>query len=59
VQSRYFLPFLPFFVLLLAGPGGVPRIAPGWFCLPAVIMATVNAYALPDFVFHLYRAAGQ
>jgi hypothetical protein len=55
VEGRYFLLFLPFFGLLL---GGGQRRGAGWFCLPSVALACVNIYALPDFVFHLFRAAG-
>ncbi len=68
VQGRYFLPLLPFFVFLLPytgkllarlpGAARMPSIAPGWFALPAVTMALVNAYALPAFIFHVYRMAG-
>lgn len=68
VQTRYFAPFLPFFVFLLpwAGRGltrlaGMPRVAQrtaGWFCLPSVIMAAVNSYALPAYIFHIFRMPG-
>ena len=69
IQARYFLPFLPFFIFILACAGSIlarlpylpkimprlARIAPGWFCLPPVALAFVNTYALPAFIFHLYR----
>ncbi len=68
IQARYFLPFLPFFIFILACAGSIlvrlpylsslARIAPGWFCLPPVALAFVNTYALPAFIFHLYRTAG-
>jgi hypothetical protein len=59
VQSRYFLLFLPFFIFPLAwAGGGRMRITPAWFCLPAMVLAAVNAWALPAFIFHLYRMAG-
>lgn len=68
VQARYFLPLLPFFIFLLPfcgrllarlpGAAKCPAIAPGWFALPAVTMALVNAAALPWFIFHLYRMPG-
>jgi hypothetical protein len=67
VQSRYFLPFLPFLVLVMAWAGGrfarlpagrLRRIEPGWFSLPAMALAAVNVWALPAFIFHLYRMAG-
>jgi hypothetical protein len=64
VQSRYFLPFLPFFIFLLPwfgrlrGAATLTAIPQGWFALPAVALALVNAWALPVFIFHLYRMAG-
>jgi hypothetical protein len=65
VQSRYYLPFIPFLLFPLGWAGermtwlsGLSGIAPGWFCLPAMAMALVNAVALPLFIFHLYRMAG-
>lgn len=65
VASRYYLPFLPFFIFLLpcAGtrlPGAdmLRRIPAGWFCLPAIAMAVVNVFALPAFVFHVFHMPG-
>jgi hypothetical protein len=62
VQARYFLPLLPFLIFILPGVGSLltrlPRLAPGWFCLPAVAMAFVNSYALPAYIFHLFRMPG-
>ena len=64
VESRYYLPLLPFFIFLLPAlgllPGGAAlgRVARGWFCLPAAVLALVNVFALPAFIFHLYRVAG-
>lgn len=70
VQSRYFLPLLPFFIFLLPGAGGLlarlpggrrlsaAAFAQGWFCLPAMAMFIVNSYALPAFIFHLFRMPG-
>jgi uncharacterized membrane protein len=63
VQSRYFLPFLPFFVFVFGWSGVVLSqwsqaisVAAHWFYLPPIIMAFVNAFALPLFIFHLYHA---
>jgi hypothetical protein len=68
VESRYYLPFLPFVIFILAWAGGplgrlpgatrLSIIAPGWFCLPAVALAFVNSFALPTFIFNLYRTTG-
>jgi Predicted membrane protein (DUF2142) len=59
VEGRYFLLFLPFLVFVFQGGSGSARQRwAGWFCLPAVALAMVNVYALPDFVFHLFRATG-
>jgi hypothetical protein len=56
VEGRYFLLFLPFFSLVLGGR--MPRIAAGVFALPAMAMAVVNIYALPAYIFHLFRMPG-
>jgi hypothetical protein len=62
VQARYFLPLLPFLIFILPRLGGLfvrlPRVPPGWFCLPAVAMAIVNSYTLPAYIFHLFRMPG-
>jgi hypothetical protein len=62
VQARYFLPLLPFLIFILPWLGGLvarlPRLSPGWFCLPAVAMAVVNSYALPAYIYHLFRMPG-
>ncbi len=62
VESRYLLPLLPFLILLLPFAGKplarLPRPAPFWLCLPAVVMAGANVYALPVFVFHIFRMPG-
>jgi hypothetical protein len=68
VQSRYFLPLLPFFVLFLPCAGRAlarlpwsarwPVPAEGWFYLPSVAMFIVNSYALPAYIFHLFRMPG-
>jgi hypothetical protein len=62
IQARYFLPLLPFLIFILPWLGGLfarlPRVPPGWFCLPAVTMAIVNSYALPAYIFHLFRMPG-
>jgi hypothetical protein len=55
---RYVLPLLPFFVLLLP-QGGARRVQPGWFCLPAVMLAVVNVFAVPAAVVQLFSAAGK
>ena len=46
--------------LLARQTGGarMPCIAPGWFALPAMAMAAVNSYALPAYIFHLFRMWG-
>jgi hypothetical protein len=62
--GRYFLPLLPFFILLLPGLGTplrrlpLNRLPAGLFCLPAIGMALVNIYALPHFILHLYQMPG-
>jgi hypothetical protein len=59
VEGRYFLLFLPFFTFLPGRLGkALPRGTAGWFCLPAVLLAALNAYALPAYVFHLFRMNG-
>lgn len=59
VEGRYFLLFLPFFTFL---PGGLSRVLPrktvSWFCLPPVLLAALNAYALPAYIFHIFRMPG-
>jgi hypothetical protein len=58
VQSRYYLPLLPFLILLLPRVPVPARLPRGVFVLPAVVMAVVNVYALPAFIFHLFRMPG-
>jgi len=63
IQSRYFLPLLPFFIFLLPAVGrwlrlGKMRHFRACLCLPSVAMAAVNSYALPSFIFHIFRMAG-
>lgn len=68
VRGRYFLPLMPFFIFILPWAGSqlarlpgarkLPCIPAGWFCLPPVTMATVNAYALPSYIFHLFQMPG-
>lgn len=67
VFGRYFLPFLPFFVLVLPVlrpalarlPGGGPgHLAGGVLALPALVMAAVNIVILPVFIHHLYQMPG-
>lgn len=67
VESRYFLPFIPFLAFLFASAGErltrlpgmhyLRSVAPGWYCLPPVALAFANSYALPNYIFHLYHAA--
>ncbi len=43
----------------VAGWGGQHlRLSAGWLCLPAMAMAVVNVFALPAFIFHLFRMPG-
>ena len=61
VQGRYFLPFLPFFIFVLAGLGsGLARVRlpEGLFCGPAMALAGINLVALPWLVWRLYHGAG-
>ncbi len=64
VSARYFLPLLPFFIFLLPllarlpGVARLPRPAPFWFSLPAALMAGANIYALPAYIFHIFRMPG-
>lgn len=67
VYGRYYLPFLPFFILILPAlgralprlPGGGPaRLAGGILALPALAMAAVNIVVLPGFIYHLYQMPG-
>jgi hypothetical protein len=67
VNSRYFTPLIPFFIFLLPSAGrvlgrmpgaGLARLPAGWLYLPAVAMALVNIYALPAFIFHVFRMPG-
>lgn len=67
VNPRYFLPLLPFFIFLLPAAGGglrrlpgvgLLRVPAGWLYLPAMVMALVNVFVSPVFLFHLFRMPG-
>ena len=60
VQGRYFLLLLPFCALPLSGVLArvKPCPPPGLLCLPAVMMAVLNSYVLPSFLYHFFRMAG-
>ena len=68
IHGRYFLPLMPFFIFILPSLGNLlarlpsaarlSRIAPGWFCVPAVAIALINAYALPAYIFGLFQMPG-
>jgi hypothetical protein len=64
VQTRYFAPLLPFTVFLLpwagrgvAGWANMP-LAAGWLISPAVLMAAVNGFALPEYIYHVFQMPG-
>ena len=66
VQARYFLPLLPFFILVLPGclpwrlrgAGRLARVPQGLWVLPALAVAMVHIYTLPAAIFHMFRMAG-
>lgn len=67
INPRYFIPLVPFFIFVLPRAGGVldrlpgaglAQVPAGWLCLPAMAMALVNVFALPAFVFHVFRMPG-
>ncbi len=67
VQARYFCRFDPFLFLppwagrvmaKLPGVAQLPRPAALWLSLPAILMAAVNACALPAHIFHIFRMRG-
>lgn len=64
VGARYFLPLLPFFIFLLPllarlpGVSRLRRLGQFWFCLPAAAMAAANIYALPAYIYHIFRMPG-
>jgi hypothetical protein len=67
LQGRYFLPVLPF--LLFCPPlaqswrrlpiiKGLAALPTAVFCLPAIIMAALDVYALPAQIFHMFQMPG-
>jgi uncharacterized membrane protein len=67
LQGRYFLPVLPF--LLFALPVArrwrdlpvvkdLAAVPTALFCVPAILMAVLDVYALPAQIFHMFRMAG-
>jgi uncharacterized membrane protein len=59
ISGRYFLPVLPF--LLLALPrlrSRLAAVAAPVFCLPAIIMAALDIYALPAQIYHVFQMPG-